>query len=199
MVPLRYFILVFFASRLFWTFREPSSSKLKHHHDVTKAWTQTWRRTKFTSVDQRTVISERCTGLLLELLSILRLQNLMAIYSTFVHFTVTIFPSRVHNWRDVTFISHIACESCSLGVSGYRRGISVFQGNITADKSQYERMIMRIVSFFWLSFNISQIKAGVFQCTHRAIIIYSTYSVSGATYSTAHDTSTYRGKVHRKI
>lgn len=133
-------------------------------------------------------LSQRCTGLLLELWSILRLQNLMAIYSTFVHFTVTIFPSRVHNWRDVTFISHIACESCSLGVSGYRRGISVFQGNITADKSQYERMIMRIVSFFWLSFNISQIKAGVFQCTHRAIIIYSTYSVSGATYSTQHTT-----------
>lgn len=116
---------------------------------------------KFTSADQRTVISERCTGLLLELLSIVWIQFLMAIYSIFVHFTVTIFPGRVHNWRDVTFISHIACESCSLKVSGNQRGIPAIQGNITADKSQYERMIMRIVSFFWLSFNISQITAGV--------------------------------------
>lgn len=152
---------------------------------------------KFTSADQRTVIFKRCTGLLLELVSVLWIQFLMAIYSIFVHFTVTIFPGRVHNWRDVTFVSHIACESCSLGVTGYHRGITAFQGNITADKSQYERMIMRIVSFFWLSFNISQIKAGVFQCTHRAIIIYSTYSVSGATYSTQH--TTHRHTQERKF
>lgn len=143
---------------------------------------------KFTSADQRAVTYRRCTGLLLELLSILWIQFLMAIYSIFVHFTVTIFPGRVHNWRDVTFISHIACESCSLWVSDYQRGITAFQGNITADKSQYERMITRIVRFFWLSFNISQIKAGVFQCTHEAIIIHSTYSVCGATYSAQHTT-----------
>lgn len=146
----------------FGIFRELSSSKLKHHSDVTKAWTQTWWRIKFTSVDQRTVISERCTGLLTELLSVLGIQFLMAIYRVFVHFTVTIFPSRVHNWRDVRFISHIACESCSLGESDYRWGITAFQGNVTADKSQYERMIMRIVRFVWLSFNISQIKSWCF-------------------------------------